>query len=202
MSVDTIPGFTFGVVTQNVDPLGLGRIKVELPGILKETPYWVMPYGWTGGSSRNAHGPQPRPPDRGAMVPVIFSHGDYLNPESKAIFLTGFYGVNDDGTSAGPAINASEDTAADVTKCHTLYEDSKFQVYLLAKDDDRKLVMQTKERGTKIEIDATAGEGGNSEVISIEAATALFLYSAGQIDISATQVSINGRSVSPMGGEI
>jgi hypothetical protein len=198
---DPIPGFVWGITKVNLDPEGTGRIKVHIPGLVSPyTHYWVMPFGWPSGPNQ-----QPRAPAIDEKVAVMFLHGNWSHPEAKAIYLRGYAGLASDNVSAGPTVNT---TANDPRDVNCLYEDDKFSIYIKREGTDesdsnyeRRLVLQTS-RGTKFEIDASAGAGKKSEVALIEAATAISLYTAGQVDIRGNVVTINGRQVADSGGEI
>uniref|UniRef100_A0A6H1Z8M1 Gp5/Type VI secretion system Vgr protein OB-fold domain-containing protein n=1 Tax=viral metagenome TaxID=1070528 RepID=A0A6H1Z8M1_9ZZZZ len=201
MGDDVIPGFAPAIVTKNVDPLGLGRVRFSIPGLIKESTQWARPMGWPGGSSVNSHGPQPRPPKIGSDICVMFAWGDYKDPEADVIFLSGFYGINPDGSSSGPTVNASASTPEEVTEICCLHEDETFQIYLKDHANEKKLVLQTK-AGTKIEINGADGSGGKSETVTIEARTQISLYAKGHVDIRGSLVTIQGRTVSEFGGDL
>jgi len=196
MQPDTIPGFAFAVVVDNDDPEGTGRIHVAIPGIIEpKTAYWVMPGCWPG-AGQIGKGSQYPPPPQGSQVMVVFEHGIYRPSESRAIYLTGYYGLKPDGSQAGPPVLNEAATAADAQKRTVLWEGASLIAYIIEDDTEEKLVLKAKATGSKIEINAKDGQGGKSETIRIEARTALSLYSKGIIDIkSDSLVQIQNRRV-------
>lgn len=76
-----------GIVARRDDPLGDGRIKIRIPGIIEpETPNWCEELGGTsgGGAQRGTFDP----PDVGATVGVLFHRGD----PDRVFWLRGPYG--------------------------------------------------------------------------------------------------------------
>lgn len=194
-----ISGFAPGIVRDNADPDGTGRIRVEIPGLLSLTPYWVMPGNWPAqGDGRGAQYP---PPDVGAHVAVIFEYGQYLPPESHAFYFTGYYGVTAAGGSNGPSIVAAAPSVASARKRACLWESNKLIAYVIDDPEgaDERFVIQCKTSGSKIELNAADGASGKAESIYIEARTHLSLYAKGIIDIRADgHVQIQGRRVSDL----
>lgn len=201
MDTDVIPGFAPAIVTNVEDPLGGGgRIKVKIPGLIEpETAYWVMPMCWPGGGRGDNKGSQYPAPPVGSQVAVMFEYGKYLEPDSHAVYLTGFYGVsNDDGGYAGPAAVGEAPTEARARDRTVIWEGEKVRVYIIedATANDYRLLIESKLSGSKIELNAADGENNKSETINIEARTQLTLYSRGIIDIQADgAVQIQGRVV-------
>ena len=66
-------GLQIGVVEQNDDPLGLGRVRARIPGVVQLTP-WAPPLGAPGGGTRRRGWYDP--PDVGADVGVLFKNGE------------------------------------------------------------------------------------------------------------------------------
>jgi hypothetical protein len=197
--MDIIPGFAPGIVRDNADPEGTGRVRVEIPGVMQITPYWVMPGNWP--AQGDGRGAQAAPPDEGAQVAVIFEYGQYLDPGSHAFYFTGYYGITAAGASNGPTIISAAPSAAAARKRTCLWESTKLTVYIVDDPDgaDERLVLQSKISGSKIELNAADGPSGKAESIYIEARTLLSLYAKGMIDIRADgHVQIQGRRVSDL----
>jgi hypothetical protein len=58
------------------------------------------------------------------------------------------------------------------------------------------MVMQAKTSGTRVEVDAAAGDSGKAEIVKIQARTGIELYAQGNIDIRADgQLILQGRLV-------
>lgn len=197
--MDLIPGFAPGIVRDNADPEGTGRVRVEIPGLMAITPYWVMPGNWMAqGAGRGAQGP---PPDEGMQVGVIFEYGQYLDPNSHAFYFTGYYGIATTGASNGPTAVSSAPNAAASRKRACLWESTKLMAYVVDDPDgaDERLVLQSKVSGSKIELNAADGPSGKAESIYIEARTLLSLYAKGAVDIRADgHVTIQGRRVNDL----
>lgn len=62
-----------GMVTQRVDPEGIGRVKVLIPGRLEPESDWIRPRGTFGGSKNRGIWAIPKV---GANVEVEFNHGN------------------------------------------------------------------------------------------------------------------------------
>ena len=76
-----------GIVVQNVDPLGVARLQVEVPGVLGPgRSVWALPLLPDGRLENYA------PPQIGAKVWVEFEGGDPSRP-----IWTGFFWTNDIG---------------------------------------------------------------------------------------------------------
>lgn len=200
MADDTIAGFVPGIVTDIEDPSAGGRVKVRVPGLIEpETPYWVMPMTWPGGGRGDNRGSQYPPPPVGSQVAVMFEYGKYLEPDSHAVYFTGFYGLDTDaGTYAGPAAIGEASTIAQTRDRTVVWEGEKLRLYFIedATASEYRAVIEAKATGSKIEINAADGENGKSETINVEARTQLTLYSRGIVDISADgAVQIQGRTV-------
>ena len=195
---DIIPGFVPGIVKDNRDPEGTGRIKVALPGRLEITPYWVMPMFPAQGRGRGSQYP---PPDLEHHVGVIFEYGIWRPPNSRAFYFGGYYGIESDGSGAGPTIVSSQASAQEARNVACLWESSKLAIYVEDNDETgaHKVVMKAKTSGSKVEIDAAAGDDGNSEVVRIYSRTLLEIYAMGPIDIASdTYVDIQGRRVNDL----
>lgn len=196
--MDAIPGFVPGIVMDNSDPEGTGRVKAKIPGLMEPmTPYWIMPANWPGAGGVHT-GSQYPPPPLNAQIFIMFEYGQYQAADSHAIYLTGYYGLTEDKAPAGPTIVGTATTAANAHKRVCFWEDDKFIAYVINDDTEKRLVLQAKTSGSKVEINAADGNSGKAETIYIEARTALSLYSQGLVDIQGMIVQINGRKVSSL----
>ncbi len=194
--MDIISGFAPAIVTNIDDPNGTGRIKVMIPGLLEpEAPYWVMPMCWPGAGGVGK-GSQYPPPAVKSQVAVIFEYGIYLDADSHAMYLTGYYGHTADGFQAGPTVISAVATPADSLKRTVLWEGDALVAYFIEDATEERLIFQCKNTGSKIELNAKDGENGTAETIYIEARTVLSLYAKGLLDIKADGVvQIQGRKV-------
>lgn len=74
-----------GHVVDRDDPEGLGRIKVQVPGILEPESDWIRPMATFGGSKQRGIFAVPQiDPEGGANVDIIFLHGDPRYPRYVA----------------------------------------------------------------------------------------------------------------------
>jgi hypothetical protein len=196
---DVISGFVPGIVRDNEDPEGTGRVKAEIPGVYAPyAPYWINPM-WP--AKKVGEGAQYPPPDAGTPIGIIFMYGRYRGPGVVAFYFTGYYGITEAGASAGPTIIASAASAAEARKRWCFWESEHLVAYGVddPENDNEKLVLQSKVGGSKIELNVADGAQGKSESIYIEAKTLLSLYSFGLLDIAAKGlVQIQGRRVSDL----
>jgi hypothetical protein len=198
--MDVIAGFVPGIVRINEDPEGTGRVMAEIPGLYApHAPFWIIPANWP--SQAPGRGAQYPPPDIGSTIFVIFMYGRYKGPGVVACYLTGYYGIETAGYSAGPSIVSSAESAAESRKRFCFWESEHLVAYGVddPENDTEKLVLQSKTGGSKIELNVADGAQGKSECIHIEARTALYLYGKGLVDIrSDNVVQINQRRVSDL----
>jgi len=200
---DIIGGFVPGIVTDNDDPEGTGRIKCRIPGIFdtEAAPYWILPANWPGAIGVH-HGSQYPPPDVESHVYIMFERGIYLEPESRAIYFTGYYGLDENYQTAGPPVIAAVAAVERTKKRCAIWEDGDFIISVINDDEitppDKRVTIQTKAGGSMVELNAADGDGGGSETIRVEARTQVSIYSQGSIDISGLHVQIQGRIVDPL----
>ncbi|MBM4370150.1 MAG: hypothetical protein FJ098_00750 [Deltaproteobacteria bacterium] len=196
---DILFGPVWGVVVENDDATATGRVWCFIPGVYDpKTPFPILPMGWPGAGGKG-QGSQYPPPPVGAQVLIQFIGGVYRGEHVEAVYYTGYYGT-EAGVRIGPSGISQGATPEKARQRTVLWEDDKVQVMVVSEADDRRVVIQSKTRGSVIELDAASGPNGNSEVITIESATAIFLYSKGLLDLSADgQVRIQGRRVSSLG---
>jgi len=209
MDEDLIIGFIEGIVKVNEDPEGLGRVKVLIPGLIEPyTSYWIKPACWPGAGGKNKGSQYPI--ELETQVYVMFKDGIWDSPESSAIYLTGFYGVDENEVSLGPV---SIRQAADVERARKrccLWENAWMAFYVIDDADEQRVVIETKETRTdgqqisrsRLEIGANAGESRKAQQVRLEAGTVLTLYCEGLIDIEAGVLQLNGRTVLKGGGPI
>lgn len=80
-------GLYIGRVTRRDDPDGLGRVKVEIPGVAEPESTWAWPLGPGGGGS--AQRGDFDPPAVDSTVGVLFNQGEVDEP----YYLTGPWGA-------------------------------------------------------------------------------------------------------------
>jgi uncharacterized protein involved in type VI secretion and phage assembly len=180
-----------GKVTDNADPEGLYRVKVEVPGIIEETD-WIFPIGSPGGGSKGRGGWVV--PEVGAHVIIMFIGGDVQHP----VYMCGWWGT-DDGAGGGPEMptEAQAVDVADANKIQTFFETKNLKVWVDEREGKEQFALQDKNDDTTfLQIDFTTG------VLTISGSTAVVIKSDGAVSIEGSSVSILGRNVLPNGKQI
>lgn len=186
------PGVHAGVVTDNKDPLGVGRVRVSVRGLLpEEGGGWFLP-----GSAVGA-GPQRGlwdVPDVGSEVYVFFLGGD----PDKGRYLGGHWrrpkGNSDAPTAVTEAVTEDGPEAAVELK---VWQSKRFAIVQDDRDGKQRLYIKSNKRGEDVttgialmlEIDDVTG------VMSISAPAGIVLRSLGIIDLQAPVIQIGGRKV-------
>lgn len=195
---EILPGFAWGIVEDVDDPLGLGRVRVSIPGIFNspEThPEWAIPLGWPGAGAP-IKGQGSRYPMRlGATVGLFFEVGSITSPPA---YLPAMAGIQD-GQTLGPEAPID---SGDPNTVVSLWEDDRLQVYLTTATDqnsnaaDRRFEIRDKLTGNGITFNVTDGAQNTSSTITLDANTSINLTSRGIINIDAgLGVQIQGRKV-------
>lgn len=197
-SANQYTGLYEGVVTDNVDPLKLGRVRIRIPGILDDPDSdWAFPMGMPGGgvSQRGFFDV----PAIGSEVYVMFLGGDPDKPR----FWTGHWGVRNDTGSEVPtqARDALDENPADADAIKVYETNSYVLVFDEREGQERFFVKRKRDiegvddedliggNALMIELDATNG------TCAISAPGGIFLRSLGLIDLDATVIQIAGRKV-------
>jgi len=169
-----ILGLQIGYVVDRDDPLNLGRVRVNVPGVVEPASNWAWPLGAPGGGSSD-RGIWWIPED-GAEVGVFFKMGDPDRP----YYLPANWG-DPGGVSEVPANSDGGDP--DV------------RVFALGPYD---LVIDSRSasKGFKI-VDKAADDNiiefdGVTRAMKISATTGIQITTTGQVEIDGVLVSING----------
>lgn len=174
-----LPGVCIGVVTNRIDPMKLGRVKVRIPGLIEPESGWVWPLtigGGSGGRGLNLV------PALGADVAVFFNQGDPDHP----YYLGGNWGA------PGGAIETPGKVADRPPEEACLVGALETERWLVVFDDNEStasLLIQDKRSGDGIELDAV------QRGITIKGTAAVRIETVGLVDIVGCQVQINGRVV-------
>lgn len=173
-------GIYHAVVTDNVDPLRLGRVRFRIPGLIEPQSAWAFPAGGLMGGAK-ARGSFSVPKVEADVV-AVFVGGDPDVP----VFFSGHYGeserpayLDDDGT--GEPV-APED-------CHkvTILEDDRWEVVLDSRGTKAKLRLRDKLTDDEVLME----KGG----VNISATSLVNIVSAGGVNIDGVAVTICERAV-------
>lgn len=160
-------GLYTGVVTERDDPEKLGRVCIQIPGLIDEGSAWALPLTFGGGMKERG---SVFVPPVGAEVGILFRHGDVDQP----YYLGGNLGAGEQltGTEGDPDARAIET-----------------ETYVIVIDDrptSRSLTFMDKVTGNVIQMNGLLGS------ISIEATTQVEIKSKGFVRIDGLGVFING----------
>lgn len=128
-----------GIVVANEDPEGLGRIRVEVPGLIEPSSPWAFPIGGSGGGAETS-GWFDVPP-LNAMVGILFNGGEIDHP----YYLGGWHGKGE-----VPAY-LSGVSLADRVKVK-VYETKLFHMVFDDRDSTKTFLIKNKSTGDYISI--------------------------------------------------
>jgi hypothetical protein len=180
-----------GFVTDNNDPEGLYRVRVNVPGLIEKTD-WIYPIGGPGGGSKGRGGWTV--PAVGALVVVMFIGGDIEHP----VYMCGWWGT-DDGKGGGPEMptEAQAVDPADAWQVQTIWEGNNVKVWVDETPGKEQLGIQDKNDDTTFfQMNFTNG------VITISGSTGVVIKSDGFVEITGSQVKILDKIVLPNGKAI
>lgn len=130
-------------VVRNDDPLGIGRIKVLVPGLLAPESQWAMPIGMMLGIKNGIFWV----PEVGSNACVFLLQGHPNHP----YYLPGPYG-KPGGTSDAP------EQAPEGSVDHMVIRWRDFHMTLNGTKDSERFTIEDLGSGTKIEIDRASGD--------------------------------------------
>lgn len=173
-------GVYHGTVVDNVDPLRLGRVRFQIPGLLEPKSAWAFPAGGLMGGIKGRGSFSV--PKVGADVVCVFIGGDPDVP----LYFSGWYGENerpaylDDDGSGQPV--APED-------CHlvTIIEDDRWEVVLDSRGTKSRLRLRDKLTDDEVLME----KGG----INISATSLINIVSQGSVNVDGISVTICERPV-------
>lgn len=178
-------GAQMGTVVDNVDPRGLHRVKVKIPGIAEPSTDWAFPLT-SGGGSRERGGHVA--PDVGADVVVWFHQGD---PQGACFYACGWWGEPDaEGDQPG-----GPETPYDA-------KNAGADAHLIQTMRIGRIIVAVDERPGKEAFRVYDAKGGFSfqvdlekKQVALEGLAGLLLKSIGQVTIDGLEVVIKGRRV-------
>ncbi len=192
-------GIKEGIVVTNVqddsDTFVPGRVRVRIPNVCDDSS-WAVPYGGAFGGG-DGHGFY-MVPKIGALVVCFFVEGDpdhlYYAPAGWRV-----------GGLPAPVQKAIEETGLTTVDKIDVWASDRFEIVFDRRDERARLYL----RSTRHPDESTTGKAlmlemdDETGMLAISAPSGITLRSLGQISIEAASgVSIQGRSVNPMGGAI
>lgn len=191
-----IVGLYVGVVVDNIDPSGVGRVRIRVPGLLEPASSWALPLGTLGGGTdKRGHF---FVPEIGAEVGVFFNQGDVDYP----YYLSAHWGWSmkntDDGTEAPtlvkdvPVADRPKVKAIETERFLILIDDRKGSEEDPQEGKERLLITYKDDPENFIELD------GLNRGITISGTTGVRIASTGIVSIEGGQVQINGRRVNDL----
>lgn len=132
-------GLYTGVVTNNEDPLLLGRCKIRIPGLIDPESAWALPASVAGGIAGRGIFDVP---DVGSDVFVQFIQGDIEQP----MYWGGNWGIPDSGRETPFGGNFSKEDRVKL-KC---WETSRFLLLFDERSGGERLVIRDKNSGHEV----------------------------------------------------
>jgi hypothetical protein len=178
-----LAGDWLGFVTDNNDPLGLGRVRARVPGLLEPTSPWLEPKLPGIGSGVGLWAVPPR----GARVVVTLNAGGRSTER-------GFYAPVGPSRAEDLPDEIVDDDGRGSVDAIAMFSD-RYVVILDDRSDRRSAAILDRQRGDVLRLD------GTDISIQISSTTGLDITSQGEININAPLVRIQGRPVLPSGTE-
>lgn len=129
-------------VVDNADPLGLGRVRFRIEGLIEPSSGWAFPVGGSASSGTNQRGSWDVP-DKGATVLASFLVGDIDQP----LYEGAWRGTGETVTQAPGSSNASK---------VKIYETSTWLIVLSDLSGSESLSLIHKPSGHAIKIDSSS----------------------------------------------
>jgi hypothetical protein len=161
-------GLYTGTVLDREDPLKLGRVRVQIPGLIEEGTGWAYPLGVGGGGKQRG---SVFVPPLGAEVGVFFRLGDIDQP----YYVGGHLGQGEEltGTDGDPDAQAIE------TESYVILIDDR--------PESKSLTLMDKSTGDCIQLN------GVQRALTIKATAAIRIEAEGFVYINGLEVFINGK---------
>lgn len=196
---DNYYGHYAGVVVDNKDPKGIGRLRIQVPGVCEPSTGWALPFGIQGGGDTGVGSFDI--PKQGAEVVVMFLQGDPDHPR----WTYGHWGMpNGEADTPEPAKSAIAEDGPGAASQVKAYENDQMQMFTDLREDKARFVIRSKLGDAEdlsgpalmLEFDNKAG------TLALSAPAGISLKSTGIIDIQGLVITLNGRPVLPTGNGI
>ncbi len=175
-------GMFVGYVVDRNDPEQLGRVRCCIPGVMEPHGPWSWPLGTVGGGSANRG--IFAVPEVGAEVAVWFNQGD-----GEPHYLAAHWG-KPRGVSEVP------EEARRTPPDNFVLATETFRIELDEASGRKKLQLKNCRTGDVLLFDA------EDNTITLQGTTAITIRAVGAISLEATQITLNGRVVRPVGEAI
>lgn len=193
-------GIYEGVVVDNADPRGMGRVRFRVPGLIEDKGSdWAFPAATGGGgSSQRGHW---HVPEIGAEIYAFFLGGDPDKPR----YMTGHWSLSKGESEVPTDVKdaVAEDGAAVAPQVKT-WETERFALTFDERGDKQRVYLYAKAQGQDL-IAGTALMFEFDEVqgtFALSAPSGIVIRSLGMIDIDALVLNLKGRKVLDVGGPI
>ncbi len=174
-------GMLRGVVVDNVDPLGIHRVRIRIPGIVDDATDWALPAtAGGGGPQRGGH----VVPDVAADVWCWFERGD---PNGVCGYMGGHWGERAAGSEAPTDVKEADEP-------HKVQSLEVGGVSITFDERDGQRAFRVVDRQSDAEIASLEIDREGRGVI-ITATSALILRATGLVQIDGLVVNINNRVV-------
>lgn len=186
---ERIPFLMSGVVVDRLDPKGLGRVRVRVPGFYEPASPWARPLSVGSGSANRGLFSSPAV---GAEVAILFLMGDRDRP----VYLGGFWGAPAGVSEVPEDAQVLDDDGNPAEPDSHVFSSGTLSIEFREVENERRVRIRDAVAGDILELDA------ETHTITIRASTGIVLESSGQIEINGLNVAINGRPVRSLGGSI
>lgn len=178
-------GMQLGTVVDNADPLGLHRVRVQIPTIAEPSTDWCLPLTMGGGSpQRGGH----VVPAMGADVAVWFHQGD---PNGAAVYAAGWWGAPTEGPETPADVKGAPPVEA--FKVQSLELDG-LRLTIDERDGQRAFSVSDMGDGSEAEPICRIAIDREQKGILVEALSAIVLR-APMIHLDGTVIRIGDRVV-------